>query len=77
MSVYTLQVGRGGEDRIRTMEHSGPLGAKDVVDAINKAKSIINLRSWRPDTTVVRPLDDHGDGGRVVRTRPMIVALDM
>jgi hypothetical protein len=77
MNVYTLQVGRRVKDTIRALEHSGPLSAKDVVDAINKAKRVINSRSWHADTNLVRLLEDHGDNGRVVWTRPMIVARDM
>jgi hypothetical protein len=77
MNAYTLQVGRGGGDRIRALEQAVPLGARDIVEAINKAKHVINSQSWRPDSNVVCLVECRGNNERVVWTRPMIVARDM
>lgn len=77
MNIYTLEIGRGEEDTIRTLEHSEPVSARDMAEAINKAKHVISSRSWRPESNVVRLLAGQGADSRPVWTRPMIVARDL
>ncbi len=77
MRVYTLQVGRGGGDMIRALDQSVPLRARDMTEAINKAKHLISTVTWLPGSNVVCLVEGRGGVGRVVWTRPMIVARDM
>lgn len=75
MKVYTLQIGTGDGKTIEALEHSETLGGKDLVEAIAKAKAIIQKGTWQPDSNSVRLLEELDGDSRIMWVRPLEVIL--
>jgi hypothetical protein len=73
VKVYTLQIGSGGGETIEALEHAETFGADDLVQAIVKAKTIIQKRSWHPDSNTVRLLEEFDGDSRLMWVLPLEV----
>lgn len=61
MKAYTYQIGDGAEAAMQTALHSEALYADSLGEAIDKAKSITNLRSRHDSENTVRIIENAAD----------------
>ncbi len=76
MKVYTYQIGTGQGSEIDILEHSETISAADLPAAILNAHEITRAKKWRPDSNIVRLLEELDEDSQLMWFRPIEVVLN-